>query len=209
VVEFGCGGGTLAGRLAGAGFDVLGIDQSRAMIEIARKRAPRARFAVGTLAATPLPQCDAIVAIGEVVNYLPSGTVRAVRRHDRELFKFFARAAAALAPGGLLLFDFMTTSVGRTYPMKVRAGRDWAIAASARAAGQVLIREMTTFRRVGVGYRSAHEQHYVRLYSRARITSALRRAGFAVAMRRTIGSTRLIRGDLFAIAARTRGTQSP
>ena len=201
VVEFGCGGGTLAGRLTADGFDVLGIDQSRAMIRIARKRAPRARFAVGTLAATPLPRCDAIVAIGEVMNYLSAGTARAIQRHDRELSTFFARAAAALTPGGLLLFDFMTTSVGRTFPRKVRAGSDWAIAASARAKGKLLIREITTFRKVGAGYRRSHEQHHVRLYSRATIRAALRRAGFTVAMRRTIGPIRLIRGDLFAIAA--------
>jgi SAM-dependent methyltransferase len=200
VVEFGCGGGTLAGRLAGAGFDVLGVDQSRAMIQIARRRAPQARFAVGTLADTPLPQCDAIIAIGEVVNYLPAGTARAIQRHDRELSAFFARAAAALAPGGLLLFDFMAGSAGRTFPMKVRAGSDWAIAASARAAGKLLIREITTFRRVGAGYRRSHEQHFVRLYSQATITAALRRAGFAVAMRRRIGPVTLIRSDLFAIA---------
>jgi hypothetical protein len=172
------------------------------MIQIARKRAPRAHFAVGTWAATPLPRCDVIVAIGEVVNYLPAGTVRAIRRHDRELSTFFARAAAALAPGGVLLFDFMAASAGRTFPTKGRAGSDWAIAMSSRAAGKILIREITTFRKVGAGYRRSHEQHFVRLYSRAAITAALRRAGFAVAMRRTIGPVRLIRGDLFVIASR-------
>ena len=200
VVEFGCGGGTLARRLTAAGFDVQGVDQSRAMIRIARRRAPRARFAVGSLAATPLQRCDAIVAIGEVLNYLPRGTTRAIQQHDDELFAFFARAASALAPDGLLLFDFMTTSVGRTFPMKVRAGDDWAIVASAQARGKLLIREITTCRKVGAGHRCSHERHYVRLYSEATMTSLLRRAGFTVVMRRTIGPVRLIRGDLFAVA---------
>jgi hypothetical protein len=40
----------------------------------------------------------------------------------------------------------------------------------------------------------------VRLYRPATIASALRRAGFTVTLRRTIGRIKLIRGDRFAIA---------
>ena len=170
------------------------------MIQMARQRAPRARFSVGSLAATPLRQCDAIVAIGEVVNYVPADTVHSIKQHDRALFTFFARAAAALEPGGLLLFDFMASAAGRTYSMNVRAGSDWAMVASARATGRLLTRDITIFRTVGAGYRRSQEQHFVRLFSQSTITAALRRAGFTVAMRRRIGPVRLIRGDLFAIA---------
>jgi hypothetical protein len=70
VIEFGSGGGTTARYLSGRGFDVLGFDQSHAMVTLARRTAPLARFAVGSLASTPLPRCRAIIALGEVVNYL-------------------------------------------------------------------------------------------------------------------------------------------
>ena len=48
VVDLGCGSGLWAEELCQAGYDVLGVDISPAMIEIARRRAPRARFEVGS-----------------------------------------------------------------------------------------------------------------------------------------------------------------
>ena len=44
VVDLGCGSGLWARELTQAGYDVLGIEQSAAMIEIARKKTPKARF---------------------------------------------------------------------------------------------------------------------------------------------------------------------
>ena len=43
IVELGCGSGVTARRLTDAGHKVLGIDQSAALIALARGRAPRAR----------------------------------------------------------------------------------------------------------------------------------------------------------------------
>jgi 2-polyprenyl-3-methyl-5-hydroxy-6-metoxy-1,4-benzoquinol methylase len=41
VVDLGCGSGVLAERLMRAGYDVLGVDVSGAMLRLARKRAPK------------------------------------------------------------------------------------------------------------------------------------------------------------------------
>src|SRR5262245_60128461 len=70
VVDLGCGSGILAGHLADAGYDVLGIDSSDAMIRIARRRAPRARFLVQSFLTAKLPRCVAVTSIGEPFNYL-------------------------------------------------------------------------------------------------------------------------------------------
>jgi SAM-dependent methyltransferase len=199
VVEFGCGGGTTAAFLTARGFRVLGLDQSRAMVKLARKTAPNARFEVGSLAGTPIPRCGAIVALGEVVNYITAPR-RGVRAHDRQLFRFFVRAARALEPGGMLLFDFMESARGRTYDASIKAGHDWTIVASARATGLLLTRHLTTIRSVRGTLRLAQETHRVRLYDRAAMAAALRRAGFAVTMRRSIGRVKVIRGDLVAAA---------
>ena len=199
VVEFGCGGGTLAAYLANHGFKVLGIDQSPAMVKLARMTAPGARFQRGTLATTRLPRCGAIIALGEVVNYM-AGRRADPEAHDRQLFRFFARAARALEPGGLLLFDFMESARGRTYDAMSLNSDDWAVVTSARVRGPLLVRHITTVRSIHRKLRIAQETHHVRLYGRRTIAAALGQAGFGVTMRRSIGRVRVIRGDAVAFA---------
>jgi SAM-dependent methyltransferase len=198
VVEFGCGGGTLAAYLSThAGFRVLGIDQSPEMIRMARANAPAAAFKVGAVGSAAIPRCCGVVAIGEVVSYMAQPNIA---RHEAQLRGFFTRAARALHPRGLLLFDFMESADGRTYRAKSRAGDDWAIVMRAETDGSILTRHITTFRKVDDEYRRSREIHRVRLYSRRRIGEALARAGFSVTMRRSIGKVRLIRGNVVAIA---------
>jgi SAM-dependent methyltransferase len=55
VVELGCGSGASSRLLTEAGYDVVGIDASPAMIELARRRAPRAAFRIGSLIDARLP----------------------------------------------------------------------------------------------------------------------------------------------------------
>lgn len=205
IVELGCGGGTIAGLLADASYDVVGIDASAAMLRLARQRAPTVTFRRGSFQSASIPQCSAIVAIGEVVTYLrPSKGRPSVARHDRELLRFFRRAFRALRPGGVLLFDFIESPLGRTFAKRGRAGRDWRIEMSARMdrRGTVLTRHIKTWRLTEDGLRPGREVHHVRVYSRVTMMAALREAGFAVAFRRTIGGARLIRGDLLVVAER-------
>src|SRR5437660_12344075 len=65
VIDLGCGSGILAAEVAAAGYDVLGFDISRAMIALARKRAPKARFREQSLWTANLPACVAVTAVGE------------------------------------------------------------------------------------------------------------------------------------------------
>jgi SAM-dependent methyltransferase len=180
-----------------AGYDVLGIDVSPAMIRLARRRAPRASFRVGSLTTARIPRCAAVLAINEVVNYVPRR-----RSGAAGLRSFFSRAFRALRPGGVLLFDFIASADTRTYSGKSRAGRDWAVVARAsfdRAAG-VLTREITTFRKTGGEYRKSHETHRVSIYDADELRAALRGVGFRVTMRRSFGGVRLVPGDVAVIA---------
>src|SRR5262245_5094280 len=70
VVDLGCGSGIWAAELIRAGHDVLGVDQSEAMIRLARTKAPRARFVPGSFLDVPLPQCHAVTSLGECLCYL-------------------------------------------------------------------------------------------------------------------------------------------
>jgi SAM-dependent methyltransferase len=197
VLEIGCGAGTLARHLVENGYRVRGFDVSPAMIRLARARAPRATFRVASLADAPLAPCEAIVSIGEVVAYVPGG-LPVLRR-------FFARAHGALPPGGLLVFDFIASPQGRTYPTKTLSGRDWCIAVRTtfNARTRMLTRRMRTTRRTASRTRTTRETHRVRVYDVRAITRTLARCGFDVTTAQAFGGRKLMAGDVAVIARRT------
>jgi SAM-dependent methyltransferase len=187
VIELGCGSGATAAALSEAGHEVLGIDASRAMVELARARAPRARFRIGSWTDAELPRCDAVVAIGEVLGY--TGLARGTKAELRSLF---GRVAAALRPGGLFVFDLATPGrVPGGEASSFRVGPDWAIlfTASEDARTSRLVRRITTFRRIegGATYRRSEEIHRLRLWDPHDVTGMLREARFRVQVRRGYG----------------------
>jgi SAM-dependent methyltransferase len=184
VVDLGCGSGQWARELLRAGYRVLGIDISEAMIELARQKAPEAEFRVGSLFETELPPCDAVTAVSEVLNYLFDP-----QNEERGLEGVFGRVYEALRPGGVFVFDVLgpgqvppgTTAKGH------RVGEDWAVLSEREedAARGTMERRIVSFRKVGEHYRREDEVHRVRLYGPEEVAAGLDRAGFEV---RTMGS---------------------
>lgn len=192
VLDLGCGSGIWAQALTGAGYEVLGLDLSPAMIKLARKNAPQARFQLGSLFRAKLPQCIAITVLGEGLNYQ-------FDRHDRrDLQNFFARAYHALQPGGVLVFDILEPgSLEDENPQRTYAeGEDWAILLEKKEdrRSAVLTRTMTIFRQVGKQYRRSAEVHCVRLYRGSELAHELRRIGFKVRLLRGYGELRFRKG---------------
>jgi len=194
LVEVGCGSGISARHFAASGYQVTGIDRSAAMIRLARQRAPRARFRLAAIERSRLPACDGVIAIGEIVSYLPGG-VPALRR-------FFRRVHEALRPGGIFIFDFIESAAGRTYAAKSFGTDDWTLGARATfdPLRSTLTRRIVVARRVGRRVRRATEIHRVRVYPRAAVGRALIGAGFSVHMSRSYGRYRLMAGDVAVIA---------
>jgi len=100
IVDLGCGSGRWAAELNRAGYRVLGVDQSAAMIGLARRIAPDSKFKIASLLRTDLPSCDAITSIGECLNYCFDA-----KNSREELNHLFVRAHRALRPAGVLIFD--------------------------------------------------------------------------------------------------------
>jgi len=199
VVDLGCGSGIWAAELIARGYDVVGIDLSRSMIELARKRAPAARFINASFLKAKLPVCDAVTAIGECFNYTFDQ-----RNSRRELARFFRRVYDALRPGGLFIFDI--AEPGRALRRAYAQGKDWAILFAAEARRDLLIRRMTTFRRDGKLYRRSQETHRLRLYRSSDIAAELHGAGFAVRVLRAYGRMPLPSGNAAFVASKRRAT---
>src|SRR6516164_2993513 len=70
VVDLGCGSGVLVQALLRSGYQVLGVDASAAIVRLARRRAPAAKFVTGQAQQIELPSCAAVTSIGETLNYL-------------------------------------------------------------------------------------------------------------------------------------------
>lgn len=103
--------------LTAAGYRVLGIDPSPAMLELAAERAPEALFKLGDAATAELPRCIAVAALGEPLNYVAGADPDA----GFDLQAIFARIHEALMPGGILAFDL----AGPTREAPREAVRNW------------------------------------------------------------------------------------
>jgi cyclopropane fatty-acyl-phospholipid synthase-like methyltransferase len=185
------------------GYNVIGVDCSPAMVRLANRRAPRATFMIGSRLTNTKTRWDAIVAIGEVFNYLPS---------HRALQNMMRRSFVALRSGGCLVFDVrilpppgssLKWSNGRT-------GKDWAVIATSSVAlsKQRLTRTITTFRKARGHWRRGQEIHRQQLYHSAKIHSWLQAEGFLVRMRHGNGETKVSLSGRVFIARKPIGLKS-
>jgi SAM-dependent methyltransferase len=198
VVDLGCGSGIWAEQLCRAGYQVLGVDISAAMIRLARRRVPQARFECASLLDVRLPPCDAVTSLGECVGYLFDR-----KNNKRELDKLFSRVYEALRPGGLFIFDVAQPGRGKAgSPRRGWQGEDWAVLVEVEedSREQRLTRRMTSFRRVGKLYRRSEETHRLQLYRGTELARQLRRLGFRVRLRRGYGSMPLGHGWVALVA---------
>lgn len=193
VIDIGCGTGIAARELTRAGFDVLGIDASPDMIALAQTTAPAARFEVAPFDRATLPPCAAIVAMGEVLNY---GTLDGVRA-------FIRNAAAALQPGGLLIFDIAERGAYPAHDERRIGGDDWSVIVVKTSDGARLTRRVLTFRQIDGTTRRDEEVHELELYAREEVLAILREHGFRVGVRRSYGKYRLPKGHAVYVAKRS------
>jgi SAM-dependent methyltransferase len=199
VVDLGCGTGLLARELIDAGYDVLGIDISGEMIELARSRTPEAEFRVGSLFEAELPRCGAVTAVSEVLNYLFD-----TEHETLGLGRLFHRVYEALVPGGVFVFDVL--GPGQVPPGTTKkgfsVGDDWAVLSELEEDAErgTMERRIVSFRKAEERYRRDEEVHRVRLYKTSGLSAELEHAGFRVQTMRSYGALPLSEGHTAFVA---------
>ncbi len=104
VLDAGCGTGRVARELARRGYQVVGVDSDRSMLDVARAEAPELRWLPDDLAELDLEErFEVVLMAGNVVVFLAPGTEAAVVR----------RAAGHLLPGGRLVCGWRTDRLSR------------------------------------------------------------------------------------------------
>ncbi len=188
VLELGCGTGALTRHLVDAGHRVLATDASPAMLARAHQAVPGAEeIRQLVLPDDRLPQADAVVSVGHVLNYLDD--LDAVRRA-------LVAIASALEPGGVLAVDLCDLRYGeirRKSPDAVRITDDWAII-SRMSIPQPdrCVREITTFVRTSEGcWRRDDERHDNVLLDTAQVPTLLADHGLEVEVGTSFGSEEL------------------
>ncbi|MGL5080272.1 MAG: class I SAM-dependent methyltransferase [Microcoleaceae cyanobacterium] len=186
IIDLGCGSGLSAQVFTQAGYQVLGIDLSESMIELARQRVPEAEFCVDSLFQAELPPCCAVTSIGECLNYLFDPT-----NATPTLEQLFRRVYQALIPGGVLIFDSLTLGqmTAASSLKTFTEGEDWAVLVekSEDPIQQILTRRIITFRQRGAGYQRDEEVHRQRLYDPKALVQLLQPIGFQVEVMKGYG----------------------
>ena len=205
VLDVRCGSGLLAHQLRAAGFAVRGVDASPAMIALARDYEPDAKFDVVSLPTGlqdggegALPESDAVVSTGHVLNYLDTRA---------QIAQALSELARAVRPRGMLTIDLMTEAfcdrpgLGQVH---AKVQDDWVIVTRfSRPEPYRFDRAITVFRCEGGTWRRTDEYHRNVTFDLDEALRVLLDNGLDARVRASFGVEELPAGLVVLAAART------
>lgn len=184
VLDLGCGTGTLTEMLANAGYDMIGVDSSADMLELAMEKRERSgheilylqqdmrELALYSTIGTVISVCDSL-------NYLLA---------EKDLETVFRLVENYLFPGGIFIFDFNTVYkyaevIGDTTIAENREECSFIWENYYHEEEQINEYEVTVFVREREDrYRKFAETHYQRGYSVEQMERLVKGAGLDVVL---------------------------
>lgn len=185
ILDLGCGTGTLTEMLADAGYDMIGVDNSPDMLELAmEKRDSRGHETLYLL--QDMRKLELYGTVGTVISVCDSLNYIL---QEEELLQVFKRVENYLFPGGLFLFDFNTVYkyaevMGDMTVAENRETCSFIWENSYYPEEEVNEYEVTVFVREGGAsskcYRKLSETHYQRGYTEEQMRRLLEAAGMKI-----------------------------
>jgi SAM-dependent methyltransferase len=185
LLELGCGTGNHAAFLSKKGFSIIGIERSRGMAEIARRKGISDFTVIEGDIAGDIPEktFDGVIALFHVISYLTE---------NDDLRRVFANAARALDSGGIFVFDTWFTPAVRTAGARTRVrefeNREMAIRRKATPYPDPTPNTVAVLFDIEVEYKktkrseSFSERHLMRHFSLPEISALSAQTGFEVVL---------------------------
>lgn len=183
VLDLGCGTGTLTELLYQKGYDMIGVDNSEDMLNIALAKRERTGSEILYLC-QDMRNLDLYSTIGTVIcvcdsiNYL---------LEDDEVEDTFALVNNYLYPGGIFVFDFNTVYkyekvIGDTTIAENRETCSFIWENYYHEEGRINEYDLTIFAKAGEGdlFRRFTETHFQRGYTLSEMTAFVEKAGMKV-----------------------------
>ncbi len=180
VVDLGCGTGTLTELLADAGYDMIGIDSSQEMLNLALQKKERSGREILYLMQDMREfelygVAGAFVSVCDSLNYL---------LEEEEIVETFRLVNNYLYPGGIFIFDFNTvykyeTVIGDATIAENREDCSFIWENYYDAEAQINEYDITVFIREAEGdrFRRFTETHFQRGYTLEQMKAMVKRAG--------------------------------
>lgn len=190
VVDLGCGTGTLTELLADAGYDMIGIDNSQEMLNIALDRKEKSGREILYLL-QDMREFELYGTVGAIISVCDSLNYLLEEEEIRETFRLVNNY---LYPGGVFIFDFNTvykyeTVIGDATIAENREDCSFIWENYYDPEGQLNEYDLTVFQRIpdsgiedaggfdGGIFRRFTETHYQRGYTLEQMRSLVEKAG--------------------------------
>ncbi len=179
VIDLACGTGVITAALAEKGYEMIGVDLSAEMLDIAKKRAENAKCAVAPIFInqdlTELDlygTADAAICSFDGMSYI----------HPDDINEVFHRLSYFVRPGGLVIFDVNTEDKFRRMDGQTYIDEDDELFCVWRTDyyedERACVYGVDLFWREGELWRRGSEEHTEYAHSEAELTAALENNGF-------------------------------
>lgn len=179
VVDLGCGTGTLTQLLAKKGYDMIGIDNSQEMLNIAMRKKEQEGLEILYLC-QDMQEMELYSTVGTVISVCDSVNYLL---QEEELVQTFRQVNNYLFPGGVFIFDFNTLYkyqeiIGDTTIAENREDCSFIWENYFHEEEQINEYDLTIFVRESTDqFRKFTETHYQRGYTLEQMQKLLRLAG--------------------------------